>query len=304
MATREEVAEAYNYIDELWRVTFGDTPDCSNALYDGDYGKSLEQAQSDKHAYVLQNIRFTPEGRYLDIGCGWGAMLAAIQRCGGRSVGISVSERQVAACRRAGLEAHVIDWRDDEVGKLGKFDGIMSIEAIEHFCSADEYLSGKQDAVYHRFFALCHGMLADKGRLYLQSQLWGRNTPRYETISLDKRRGSDEYMLASIEKMFPNSCLPIGAEQLERAAQPYFQLVSHKNGRLDYVYLMEEWRRRLWKMNGSKLRVYLKMARRAFVDRDFFYKSEVIRRSYYSECFRREVMDSERMVFEKTPAPS
>src|SRR6266849_3709195 len=107
MATTEQIAYAYNYIDELWRTTFGDTPDCSNALYEGEFSKSLEQAQSDKHAYVLHNVHFAPDRRYLDIGCGWGAMLAAIQKEGGHAVGITVSDKQAAACRRAGLEALV-----------------------------------------------------------------------------------------------------------------------------------------------------------------------------------------------------
>jgi len=299
MASKEQVAEVYNYIDELWRVAFGENADFSNPLYDGDFSKSLEQAQKDKHAFVLKGINLRPGARVLDIGCGWGAMMKAVEDAGGKAVGVTVSSRQAEACRRGGLTAHVLDWRDEKIRELGGFDGIVCIGAFEHFCSAGEYVDGKQDEVYDRFFRLCHDLLSERGRLYLQTMLWGANAPPYEKVTVKAPKGSDEYILAAIEKLFPDSCLPFSKEQLARVASPYFEFIAHKNGRLEYPYAIEEWCRRLRKMNPSKLLVYLKMGRRAFQDRDFRYQLESARFAYYAECFRRNLMDHERLFYEK-----
>lgn len=299
MASKEIVGEIYDYIDELWRLTFGENPDCSNALYSGDASKSLEQAQREKHAYVLKGINFAPGACVLDIGCGWGAMLRAVEQAGGRAVGLTVSAKQAESCRRSGLRAYVLDWRDREVATLGQFDGILCMGALEHFCSVEEYLTSQQDHVYDRFFRLCHDILPQRGRLYLQTVLWGERVPPYESISIRASKGSDEYIIAAFEKVFQDSCLPFSLEQLERVASPYFTLNSHLNGRRDYILTIEEWRRRVWALNASKLWVYLKMGKRALTDRDFWYELESSRRAYWAECFRRRLMDHERIVFEK-----
>jgi cyclopropane-fatty-acyl-phospholipid synthase len=299
VASKEKVGEIYDYIDELWRCAFGENADCSNALYGGDSSKSLEQAQKEKHAFVLNGIKFAPGARVLDIGCGWGAMLRAVEEAGGHAVGLTVSAKQAEACRRSGLQANVLDWRDPAVAALGRFDGILCMGALEHFCSVEEYLAGQQDRVYDRFFRLCHELLARHGRLYLQSVLWGERVPRYEAISVRASKGSDEYIIAAFEKLFVDSCLPFSREQLERVAGPYFTLDSHRNGRLDYIITIEEWRRRVWEPRAAKLWIYCKMARRALMDRDFWYELESARRAYWAECFRRHLMDHERMVFEK-----
>jgi cyclopropane fatty-acyl-phospholipid synthase-like methyltransferase len=49
MATRAEIEETYNYMDEIFRESFGEHADLSCAFFDGDLGKTLEQAQRDKH---------------------------------------------------------------------------------------------------------------------------------------------------------------------------------------------------------------------------------------------------------------
>src|SRR5215472_11703502 len=139
MANQQDIEETYDYMDELFRLTIGEN---------GDFSKSLAQAQNDKHDYILDAIHFKPGSRVLDIGCGWGPMLKAVQERGGHAVGLTLSRKQVEACKRSGLEAHLQDWKDITVETFGTFDGLISVGAFEHFSSKEEYLAGKQDQIY------------------------------------------------------------------------------------------------------------------------------------------------------------
>lgn len=298
MANREEMEETYSAIDEIFRLNFGENGDITCALYNGDFSKTLEQAQKDKHEYILKSLHCRDGSRVLDIGCGWGPMLKAVQERGGHGIGLTLSSKQVEACKRCGLEAHVKDWKDVHVDTFGKFDGIIAMGVLEHACSVEEYLAGKQDQIYDHFFRLCHELLVDGGRLYLQTMLWGENVPEYQSFSLKATKGSNEYILAVLEKFYPGSWLPFGEGHLLKVAQPYFELVSDNNGRLDYIETMKQWRR-IWHLSFSKLIPYAKLLPLFLTDKDFRYKLEELWGSYNKKCFERKVMDHQRMVFQK-----
>ena len=127
MGTGREIRFTYDDLDELWRKSVGEHADITAAYYAGDYGKSLAQAQGDKHRFILEGIGFRAGQRVLDIGCGWGPMLHALREKGGRGVGISLSPAQVACCRRAGLDARLLDWRELPRAAEPPFDEIVSV---------------------------------------------------------------------------------------------------------------------------------------------------------------------------------
>jgi cyclopropane-fatty-acyl-phospholipid synthase len=129
---------------------------------------------------------------------------------------------------------------------------------------------------------------------------WGRNAPPYSAVSLRAPRGSNERMLAVMERTYPGSWLPAGKEQIERSAATRFRLVESKNGRLDYVKTMGQWDR-VWRWDGRKVVPVLKMLRFVASDPDFRYKLEALRNGYNKQCFIREVMDHQRLVFEALP---
>ena len=298
MATREQIESTYNYMDELFRVTYGEHGDCSGAMYDGEFSLSLEEAQKRKHDYVLDNLNIAPGKRLLDIGCGWGPMLHAARVRGAQGIGVTLSSKQAEACRRNGLEVYLKDWRELTAQIFGGFDGVVSIGSFEHFCSEEEFAAGKQDDVYRSFMTLCAALLPTGGRLYLQTMMWGRNAPSPHAISLKATRGSDEYVVAVLKKFYPGSWLPSGMEQIVACAHPYLRLISAKNGRLDYIETMNQWGR-TWRFTARKLLPGLKSLRYVLIDRDFRYKLETLVRNYNQECFKREIMDHQRMVFEK-----
>jgi cyclopropane-fatty-acyl-phospholipid synthase len=298
MATLDEISRTYDYMDDFVRLTFGENPDLSGAMYDGDFSKTLEQAQADKHRYILEGIRFQPGFHLLDVGCGWGPVLRAVKDRGGQGVGVSLSPKQVEACRAGGLDAHLRDWKEIRTGSFGFFDGIVSVGAFEHFCSIEDYRAGRQEEIYCQFFQFCHDLLPSQGRLFLQTMTWGPNAPRFEDISLAAPKGSAGYLVAVLSRFYPGSWLPAGEEQILRCAAPWFHVISLNNGRKDYIETMKQWQR-VREFSWPKLWVALKMLPNLLRDPDFRYKLESLRGGYNRECFAREIFDHQRIVFEK-----
>jgi cyclopropane-fatty-acyl-phospholipid synthase len=136
----------------------------------------------------------------------------------------------------------------------------------------------------------------------------GRNAPALQNISLQAPKGSNEYIAAIAKEFFPGSWLPFGEEHILRVAAPYFEQISHNNGRLDYIHTIEEWSK-LWNFTFSNFKnPHARLARslavaklfpRFLMDRDFRRRTEFLRKGYDKECFRREIIDHQRMVFQK-----
>lgn len=298
MATRAQIEETYDYMDELFREGFGDHPDLTCALFEGDFSKTLERAQRDKHELILNSLRVGPGSRVLDVGCGWGPLLAAIRERGAQGVGITLSGRQHAACRAGGLESHLMDWRDVSADTFGSFDAIAAVGSVEHFCTPQDYEAGRQDEIYERFFGWCCEFLPPAGRIYVQSIVWGPGAPRYEDISLDAPRDSDGYRTAMIGEFYPGSFGAFGADHYIRCAAPHLKEIYRSDGRLDYIETLERWGawhdwtpRKVW-LASKLVWPYLR-------DPSFRRKVEALRTSNTRECFRREILTLCRIVFEK-----
>jgi cyclopropane-fatty-acyl-phospholipid synthase len=137
MAERDELEFSYSLIDRIFRLSLGELADFSGAKYDGDFSLSLEQAQRRKHEYVAEQVGIGPGRRLLDLGCGWGPLLAFARSRGGTGVGVTLSSAQAAACRRHGLDVHLQDAREVTRDSFGPFDAVASLGAFEHFCSRE-----------------------------------------------------------------------------------------------------------------------------------------------------------------------
>ena len=301
MASQAEITATYDYLDEFWRATFGENPDITAALYDGDYSKSLDQAQWDKHTYILDALRVGVNSRLLDIGCGWGGLLQRVKARGARGVGLTLSPRQAESCRRTGLDVRLCDWKTASRETLGPFDAVACVGAFEHFCSEDEYLAGRQETIYRDFFRLCAELLSAGGRIFLQTMLWGRGVPDPSRISLDAPAYSDEHVLGLLRKFFPGSWLPSSVAQILSAAQPSFAIVSTKDGRLDYIETMNQWAKRARPVRVKQLVAALRIGARVITDRSMYHRLQSMYRSSNQECFRRELMHHQRIVLEKRP---
>ena len=303
MANQEEIEECYDWIDPFREMSLGKCFDISCAFFDGDFSKTLDQAQKDKHAWVLEGINFKQEQTILDIGCGRGPMLKAIKERRGYGLGFTLSGGQARYCQSKGLDVIIQDYKTYSE-KIENIDGVVSIGALEHFCSIKEFQEGKQDEIYRNFFKFCADVLPKGGRLYLHMMTWGKKVPNLEDITLDAPKGSDEIILARTIKFYPGSWLPEGKDQLIADAEPYFKFISSNNGRLDYIETLARWgeaTRKLyttWKIIPASIAA-IKLLPRYVVNPNFRTQIDFLRNSDQSQCFKREIMSHERMFFEK-----
>lgn len=298
MATQSQIGETYNYMDEFFRATYGQHADCTAAMYNGTHSRSLEQAQHAKHQYILTQLGIAVGHRVLDVGCGWGPVLNSLKQHGAEGLGITLSTKQAEACRKNGLNAQIADWKQLDPSTLGRFDGIVSVGAFEHFCSKEEFLEGKQPEIYKRFFSFCHSLLRPGGRFYLQTMTWGRNAPPLAEISLQAKKSSNGYIVALAEKFYPGSWLPRDEAQITECIRPHFRVVASNSGRLDYMQTIQHWNERLkvTKLNSVAL---FRTLRYVLVDRNFRFKLMSLVRGCQYACFEREIMDHRRIVLEK-----
>src|SRR5713101_3421497 len=100
---------------------------------------SLDAAQEQKLDHILNKLMLRPGERFLDIGCGWGALiLRAAKKYGARATGVTLSRNQYEFAsqriREEGLEGRcevrLQDYRD--VPGEGIFDKIASVGVFEH----------------------------------------------------------------------------------------------------------------------------------------------------------------------------
>lgn len=98
---------------------------------------TLEAAQEQKLDHILNKLMLKPGERFLDIGCGWGALiLRAAKHYGALATGITLSKNQFehaqARIRAEGLEDRCMvelrDYRDLD----GTYDKIASVGMFEH----------------------------------------------------------------------------------------------------------------------------------------------------------------------------
>jgi cyclopropane-fatty-acyl-phospholipid synthase len=303
MADRRDLDFTYSLTDRIFRLSMGELADFSGAKYDGDFSISLEEAQRRKHEYVAEQVGIAPGRRVLDLGCGWGPLLNFIRGRGAAGVGVTLSSAQLAACRRHGLDAHLLDARDVDRESFGPFDAVASLGAFEHFCSPEQYRAGHQEKIYRGLFERVASVLPDNGRFYLQTMVFGRNMIPPEQIDIDALmalppRDSDAWYLALMGRQFPGSWLPFGQEQVVRCAEPSMHLVSSSNGRLDYIETITRWNARIGARSLRKTLFKLQLVPRWLTSADFrlAFTSGV---SANKVCFERELLDHHRLVFEK-----
>jgi cyclopropane-fatty-acyl-phospholipid synthase len=298
VAGRGDLEFTYSLIDRIFRLSLGELADFSGAKYDGDFSLTLEQAQRRKHEFIAEQIGIGPGRRVLDLGCGWGPLLAFARERGASALGVTLSSAQAAACRRHGLDVHLRDMREVTRDTFGPFDAVASLGAFEHLASAEDHRAGRQDEVYESFFANVATTLEPGSRFYLQTMVFGPNMIDPAQASLQAPRGSDAWVLGLLQVQFPGSFLPFGYEHIVRTAQPHFRLVSQTSGRLDYLETIRQWRRRFGERSLRKTLLKARLVPRYLTDADFrlAFTSGV---SANGITFERELLEHHRMVLER-----
>jgi len=132
---KKNISYHYDLGNDFYALWLDDSMTYSSALFQTGQ-ETLEGAQRQKYASMVDQMGAQPGDHVLEIGCGWGgfAEYAAAER-GLRVTGLTISQAQhdyaVERVARAGLsdrvEIKLQDYRDER----GSYDGIASIEMFE-----------------------------------------------------------------------------------------------------------------------------------------------------------------------------
>jgi cyclopropane-fatty-acyl-phospholipid synthase len=101
-----------------------------------------------------------------------------------------------------------------------------------------------------------------------------------------------------MQAAFPGSFLPFGKEQVVKAAEPHFRLVSAVSGRRDYIQTIKEWDKRTEAWNPRMALLKLRLIPKWLTSSEFRF-AFTSGASSNLVCFERELMDHFRLVFEK-----
>jgi cyclopropane-fatty-acyl-phospholipid synthase len=132
---RKNISYHYDLGNDFYGLWLDETMTYSSAKFDTGQ-ESLERAQIQKYASIVDQMGAQPGDHVLEIGCGWGgfAEYAAGER-GLRVTGLTISKEQyrfaIDRIEKAGLSDRVTFKLQDYRDETGTYDGIASIEMFE-----------------------------------------------------------------------------------------------------------------------------------------------------------------------------
>lgn len=132
---RDFIKFHYDVSNDFYRL-FLDSEMVYTCGYFEDWGNSIDQAQQSKLEMICRKLRLKAGDRFLDIGCGWGALVCyAAKHYGVEAFGITLSDEQLALARtriaEMGLEDKVTVEHRDYQDLTGMYDKIASIGMYE-----------------------------------------------------------------------------------------------------------------------------------------------------------------------------
>ena len=228
----EGIRDHYDISNDFWPSVLQSTMAYSSALFTSAQ-EDLDIAQKRKIDWHIANSGADRAKSVLDIGCGWGSVLKPLSEMDAveRIVGLTLSDAQaeyLAEKKLPNTEVRVENWAVHEPTEA--YDAIISVGAFEHFAKPNES-SEEKIAVYRDFFQRCHQWLSPNGRMSLQTIAYGNM----------KREDASDFIN---DVIFPESDLPYLYEVVQ-ACEGIFEIVAHRNDRMDYATTMDHWGKNL-----------------------------------------------------------
>lgn len=189
---------------------------------------TLDQAQVAKLDHICRKLDLRPRERFLDVGCGFGALVAHAAECyGAEATGCTLSARQFETAERMlaerGLASRASVRFSDYRDLGGRFDKVASVGMFEHV--------GVRRL--REYFAKVHAMLAPEG-LFLNHGI-----ARPETV----KAGADWVFFQ--RRVFPGGELPHLSEVVREAERAGFEVLDVENLRPHYARTCRAWVERL-----------------------------------------------------------
>src|SRR3954467_5070324 len=220
------------------------------------------EAQERQAEYLLDQARCGRGKELLDIGCGYGRVLEHARQRGAKAIGITISPPQVASGRARGLDVRDLNYRhifpnraeqflngrEHDVDSTWEraFDAVIANGSLEHFVQVADAAAGRADEIYEEMFDIVHRLLVRDGRFVTTAIHLSRpaqfDPSQIARGSAVQQHGSDAYHFAMLTDWFGGWYPEPG--QLEKCAQPYFELADQEDGTHDYHLTSEYWQRR------------------------------------------------------------
>jgi cyclopropane-fatty-acyl-phospholipid synthase len=232
-ANRDNVGYHYD-VSNLFYSLFLDPGMVYSCAYFTDWNNDLATAQSDKLEMICRKLRLRAGEKFLDIGCGWGALIChAAKHHGVHAHGVTLSREQFthAANRveQEGLNGSVTLEHRDYARIEGTFDKIASIGMFEHVGIAN----------HATYFATVNRLLRPGG-LYLHHAIHRpakRDRKRF-------RRPSREYA-ALVRYIFPGGELDHLGMSIDNLQRHGFEVHDVEGWREHYARTCRLWHDRL-----------------------------------------------------------
>lgn len=236
-STARNIRFHYDRSNEFYKL-FLDSQMVYSCAYFDQPGATLDQAQAAKIEHICRKLRLHPSDCFLDIGCGWGALVRHAARCfGAHADGCTLSDRQfdyaTEQVRAEGLSAQVtireMDYRD----LSGTFDKISSVGMFEHVGRAHLEV----------YFRTVHKLLAPDG-LFLN-----------HGITRPAPVQSDAQSLFIARAVFPGGQIVCLHDVIRAAENAGFEVLDVENLRRHYALTCRAWVDRLMAQRDDCLRV-------------------------------------------------
>jgi len=176
---------------------------------------TLDEAQRAKLDLICRKLRLHPGQRFLDVGCGWGALIIhAVQHYGVTALGITLSDAQATLAREriaaAGLEdrcrVEIRDYR--ALPPDARFDRIASVGMIEHVGATHlaAYFAALHRALEPGGLLLNHGIVSLKearprGPLtWISDRVWRRDAFIHQYVFPDGKLTAFRAVVAAAER--------------------------------------------------------------------------------------------------------
>lgn len=237
---RRSIEAHYDVSNEFY-ATFLDRNMVYTCAYFEDLASDdIDAAQEAKLEHVCRKLRIRPGDRFLDIGCGWGALVRhAARRHGARAYGVTLSPAQAEYAQKRIRDEGLADLARVELRDARtldpsreRFDRIAAVGVLEHI--------GPRH--YDEFFRMVRGLLADDG-VFLNHSITNRPGTRPD--------GSSEFLFSII---FPNGELTHLSHVLDRMERAGFEVADVEDLRWHYERTCTLWTRRLQAARAEALR--------------------------------------------------
>ncbi|MGC6491246.1 MAG: class I SAM-dependent methyltransferase [Myxococcota bacterium] len=236
-SSQKDIDVSYSVSNEFFELWLDKNMHYTSASYEYE-GQSLEDAQEAKIKRLADFAEADGSSVILDIGCGWGSAIEyLVNRRGVKEAhGITLSTAQLEWCHQRNLTRAKMFLQDYATYEPDfKYDGLISIEMIDHLCSPAQARAGKAVSIYRQYFNTLAKWVEPGASFGFQAIL---------SDKVPRKRKDAEDLAFTADVIFPGGRNP-RLEELVQAVRPNWEIEELVMQRTDYRKTTAEWLRRM-----------------------------------------------------------